>query len=208
MTLCTGTDGERLRTFYSDQFPIPLPPDHRFPIEKYRLLRQRILAEEILSADDLCVPTPATQDQLCLSHAAGYVEKVLYGGLSGREVRRIGFPWSPELVIRSRHSIGGTIAACRNALSTGVSVNLSGGTHHAHHDYGSGYCVFNDCAVAIKVLQHENLVRSVIIIDCDVHQGDGTAAIFAGDPSVYTFSIHGARNFPFHKVPGDLDIEL
>jgi acetoin utilization deacetylase AcuC-like enzyme len=208
MKLSTGIDGERLRAFYSDHFPIPLPPDHRFPIEKYGLLRQRILAEEILSGDDLCVPTPATRDQLCLSHAAGYVDKVFNGGLSDRELRRIGFPWSPELVVRSQHSVGGTIAACRDALRAGVSANLAGGTHHAHHDYGSGYCVFNDCAVAIRVLEHENLVRKVIVVDCDVHQGDGTAAIFAGDPSVYTFSIHGARNFPFHKVPGDLDIEL
>jgi acetoin utilization deacetylase AcuC-like enzyme len=136
------------------------------------------------------------------------VDKVFSGSLSDREMRRIGFPWSPELVIRSQRSVGGTIAACRTALRTGISANLAGGTHHAHRDFGSGYCLLNDCAVAIKVIQHENLVQRVIILDCDVHQGDGSAAIFSSDPSVFTFSIHGARNFPFHKVPGDLDIEL
>jgi len=194
--------------YYSDQFPIPLPPDHRFPIDKYKLLRHTILTEQIIPENDLRVPDPATENQICLAHDPLYVDKIFNGSLSDREIRRIGFPWSPELVIRSQRSVGGTIAACRSALNGGISANLAGGTHHAHRDFGSGFCVFNDCAIAIKVLQQEDLLQRVIVLDCDVHQGDGTAAIFSSDPSVFTFSIHGARNFPFHKIPGDLDIEL
>ncbi len=208
MISCTGRNGKLLITYYSDQFLIPLPPDHRFPIEKYRLLRQMILAEQIIPEHDLQGADPAAEDQICLAHDPIYVDKVFNGSLSDREIRRIGFPWSPELVVRSQHSVGGTIAACRSALDAGISVNLAGGTHHAHRDFGSGFCVFNDCAIAIKVLQGENLLQRVIVLDCDVHQGDGTAAIFSADPHVFTFSIHGARNFPFHKVLGDLDIEL
>lgn len=208
MKLYAGRDGERLLTFYSDHFPIPLPPDHRFPIDKYRLLREMIISEQIISEDDLRVPDPATEDQICLAHDPTYVDKIFKGSLSDREMRRIGFPWSPELVVRSQRSVGGTIQACRSALNTGVSANLAGGTHHAHRDFGSGFCLLNDCAVAIKVIQRENMAKNVLVVDCDVHQGDGTAAIFSSDPSVFTFSIHGARNFPFHKVPSDKDIEL
>ncbi len=208
MILCAGRDGEHLLTYCSDHFPIPLPPDHRFPIDKYSLLREMIISEKIISVGDLRIPDPATQDQICLAHDPVYVEKVFSGSLSEREIRRIGFPWSPELVVRSQRSVGGTIAACRSALDGGVSANLAGGTHHAHRDFGSGFCVFNDCAVAVKNLQGEQIVERVAIVDCDVHQGDGTAAIFSSDPSVFTFSIHGAHNFPFHKVPSDLDVEL
>jgi acetoin utilization deacetylase AcuC-like enzyme len=208
MKLYAGRDGERLLTFYSDHFPIPLPPDHRFPIDKYRLLREMIISEQIIPEDDLRVPDPATKEQICLAHDPKYADKIFKGLLSDREMRRIGFPWSPELVVRSQRSVGGTIQACRSALDTGVSANLAGGTHHAHRDFGSGFCLLNDCAVAIKVIQRENMAKNVLVVDCDVHQGDGTAAIFASDPSVYTFSIHGARNFPFHKVSSDKDIEL
>jgi acetoin utilization deacetylase AcuC-like enzyme len=208
MKFCTGRDGKSLIAYYSDHFPIPLPPDHRFPIDKYRLLRESIIAEHIIPQDDLRVPDFATRELICLAHDPVYVDKIFAGKLSEKEIRRIGFPWSPELVVRSQRSVGGTIAACRSALESGVSANLAGGTHHAHRDFGSGYCLLNDCAVAIKVIQGEKLAENVIILDCDVHQGDGTASIFSGDPRVFTFSIHGARNFPFHKVPGDLDIEL
>ena len=130
------------------------------------------------------------------------------GTLSEREVRRIGLPWSPELVERSRRSVGGTVEACRAALSDGIAVSLSGGTHHAFADHGEGFCIFNDCAVAARTVQAEDRVRRVVIIDCDVHQGNGTAAILADDPTVFTFSIHGAKNFPFHKERSDLDLEL
>lgn len=167
-----------------------------------------VIAEQIVPVDDLLVPEPATQEQICLAHDPTYVIKVFEGALNKREIRRIGFPWSPQLVVRSQRSVGGTIAACRSALKAGVAANLAGGTHHAHRDFGSGYCLLNDCAVAIKVIQRERLAERVLVIDCDVHQGDGTAAIFASDPSVFTFSIHGARNFPFHKVPSNLDVEL
>ena len=167
-----------------------------------------ILSEQIIPCADLRVPEPATREQICLAHDPAYIERVFEGSLGEREIRRLGFPWSPELVVRSQHSVGGTIAACRAAIEAGASVNLAGGTHHAHRDFGSGYCLLNDCAVAIKVIQLENLAENVIVLDCDVHQGDGTAAIFSSDPSVFTFSIHGARNFPFHKVPSSLDIEL
>ncbi|MBI1257930.1 MAG: histone deacetylase [Chloroflexi bacterium] len=197
-----------MKAFYSDVFVLPLPTDHRFPMAKYHLLRERILSEGILRPDDLRLPEPATDAQLLRAHDAEYLEKVKNGGLSAKEIRRIGFPWTPQMVERSRRSVGATIAACRTALSEGVSVNLAGGTHHAFRDHGEGYCVFNDAAVAARVLQDEGRVRRVVILDCDVHQGNGTAAILAGDSTVFTFSVHGAKNFPFHKEKSDLDLEL
>ncbi len=162
----------------------------------------------------LTVPGTATIDQLCLVHEATYIDKVLTGTLSQREVRRIGFPWSPQLVERSRRSVGSTIAACRAALDaatngrSGVAVSLTGGTHHAFADHGEGFCVFNDVAVAARVVQSERRAERIVLIDCDVHQGNGTAALLAADPTVFTFSIHGAKNFPFHKEQSDLDVEL
>ncbi|RMD74056.1 MAG: histone deacetylase, partial [Chloroflexi bacterium] len=141
-------------------------------------------------------------------HTPAYIERVMTGRLTDTEIRRIGFPWSPQMVERSRRSAGATIAACRVALQEGVGVNLAGGTHHAFADAGAGYCVFNDAAVAARAMQAEGRVRRIAIIDCDVHQGDGTAVIFANDPTVFTFSIHGAHNFPFRKQQSDLDIAL
>ncbi len=197
-----------MRAFYHDLFTFPLPEKHRFPIEKYRLVRERLLAEGILAPGDLHIPPAATDAQLTLAHTPEYIRKVTAGTLTPKEIRRIGFPWSPQLVERSRRSVGSSIAAGYAALSEGVAVNLAGGTHHAHADFGSGYCVFNDVAVAIRVLQGEGHIRRAAVVDCDVHQGDGTAAIFAGDPTVFTFSVHGAKNFPFNKPPGSLDIPL
>lgn len=197
-----------MKVYYSDHFTLPLPEGHRFPIEKYALLRKRVMADGIITNGNAIVPPQATLDQLRLAHNPEYVQRVINGELSEKEVRRIGFPWSLGLVERSRLSVGGTIAACRTALQDSVSANLAGGTHHAYADHGEGYCVFNDCAVAARAMQAENRVRRVVILDCDVHQGNGTAAIFAQDPSVFTFSIHGAKNFPFHKEPSDLDIAL
>jgi acetoin utilization deacetylase AcuC-like enzyme len=156
----------------------------------------------------LRVPEPATDEQLLRVHLADYVEKVKKGQLTEREIRRIGFPWSLQMVERSRRSVGGTISTCRAALEEGIAINLAGGTHHAYPDHGEGFCVFNDTAVAARAMQTENRAGRILIIDCDVHQGNGTAAIFAGDPSVFTFSIHGAKNFPFHKENSDLDIAL
>ena len=197
-----------MKIFCSDHFALPLPQGHRFPIEKYSLLHQGVLEAGLVNESSLLVPEPASQDQLTLVHDQDYVRRVFHGELTEKEIRRIGFPWSPELVERSRRSVGGTIAACRSALEDGISVNLAGGTHHAYADHGEGYCVFNDCAVAARVMQVESRLRRVVILDCDVHQGNGTAAIFSHDSSVFTFSIHAAKNFPFHKEASDLDIAL
>ncbi len=175
---------------------------------KYHLLRERVAAE-LVPPHTLHEPEAATDEQILRCHHADYLERVKNGQLTDKEVRRIGFPWSPPMVERSRRSSGATIAACRAALAgEGVAVNLAGGTHHAYADHGEGYCVFNDSAIAARAMQAEGLARRVVILDCDVHQGNGTAAIFAGDSSVFTFSIHGAKNFPFHKESSSLDIAL
>lgn len=197
-----------MKIFYHDQFVLPLPENHRFPMEKYALLRQRVVAARLVPPGDLQIPAAASDVDLARAHTASYVEKVKTGQLTRQEIRRMGFPWSPALVERSRRSVGSTIAAGPAALQDGVAVNLAGGTHHAGPDWGQGFCVFNDVAVAARAWQAGGLVRRVAILDCDVHQGNGTAAICRGDDTIFTFSIHGARNFPFHKEPGDLDVGL
>jgi acetoin utilization deacetylase AcuC-like enzyme len=197
-----------MKAFYHDHFVLPLPENHRFPLSKYALLREKLVAEAIFSDGELLESDSASDEQLLRVHTPEYLEKVKSGNLSEKEIRRLGFPWSPQLVERSRRSVGGTLDACRAALQEGIAANLAGGTHHAHADYASGYCVFNDTAVAARAMQAEGLASRIAILDCDVHQGDGTADIFSGDPSVYTFSIHGASNFPFHKKESDLDMAL
>lgn len=197
-----------MKAFYHDHFVFPLPEGHRFPMAKYSLLRERVLSERLVEAAHLLVPEAASDEQILRVHSPDYLHRVTAGGLSQREIRRIGFPWSPQLVERSRRSVGGTIAACRRALVEGAAVNLAGGTHHAYPDHGEGFCIFNDSAIAARAMQVEEGVGRVIIIDCDVHQGNGTAVIFRDDPSVFTFSMHGAKNFPFHKEISDLDIAL
>jgi acetoin utilization deacetylase AcuC-like enzyme len=194
-----------VRVFYCDHFVLPLPPGHRFPMDKYARLRARVAAR---GEDDLVVPEAATDDELTRAHDAAYVRRVTRGALTRDEVRRIGFPWSPGLVERSRRSVGGTLAAAHAALDDGVAANLAGGTHHAFRDRGEGFCVFNDVAVAARVLQADHEVRRVAVLDLDVHQGNGTAAMFRGDDSVFTLSVHGADNFPFHKEASDLDVDL
>lgn len=196
-----------MNVFHCTPFSYPLPPGHRFPAAKYVLLRERVEAE-LAPPCRLRVPGAATDEQLLRVHQPEYLGKVMSGMLTDREVRRIGLPWSPELVERSRRSVGGTIETCRAALADGIAVSLAGGTHHAFPDHGAGYCIFNDVAVAVRTLQAEGRAQRMLIVDCDVHQGDGTAAIFAGDSSVFTFSIHGAKNFPLHKERSDLDVEL
>jgi len=202
-----------VKAFYSDTFVLPLPEHHRFPMAKYRRLRERLLAEAIISAAELAVAEPIPWPDLCLVHEREYVEAVRTGTLSAAEQRRIGFPWSPMMVERSRRSVGATLAAARDALSRGrscsalrVSANLAGGTHHAFRDHGEGYCVFNDVAVAASLLRRDGAADRIAIVDCDVHQGNGTAAIFRGEPAVFTFSLHGAKNFPFRKETSDLDV--
>jgi acetoin utilization deacetylase AcuC-like enzyme len=194
-----------VKAFASDRLPLPLPAGHRIPAGKYVRLRERIESSPEFADVELCVPEAATEVQLLLVHTPEYVAAILSGTLTQRQVRRIGLPWSPELVERSRRSVGGTMAACEAALIHGRAIHLGGGTHHAFPDYGAGYCVFNDVAVAVRHLQQQALASRILILDLDVHQGDGTAAIFAGDPSVYTCSLHGEGNFPFHKQAGNLD---
>lgn len=198
-----------LRLFPCDRYPLPLPAGHRFPLEKYSLLRQRLEAEAAAGAGFQFIdPHAATPDELLRVHCRDYVGRVLAGRLSAAEVRRIGFPWSPELVERSLRSTGAAVDAAVAAVSDGVAASLAGGTHHAGTNWGEGFCLFNDTAVAARELQDLGLVRRVLILDCDVHQGNGTAEIFATDPTVFTMSIHGERNFPLRKVPSSLDVPL
>ena len=197
-----------MRCFYSDTFVLPLPEGHRFPMAKYLGLRTRLLAEGVVTADDLLEAEPVSWDDLLLVHTSEYVQAVAAGTLPREAQRRIGFPWSPQMVERARRSVGATLAASRAAIEDGCSANLAGGTHHAFPDRGEGYCVFNDVAVAARALQRDGARRRPAVIDCDVHQGNGTAAIFSSDANVFTFSIHGARNYPFRKEISDLDVEL
>lgn len=197
-----------MKLFYADHFVLPLPQGHRFPMEKYSGLRHRLEDSGHFAASDFVVPDAASDDDIVLAHDRAYLARVVSGGLDAAEQRRIGFPWSAQMVERSRRSAGATLAACRAALRDGCAANLAGGTHHAHHDFGSGFCVFNDAAIAALRLRAEGLVRRVAVIDCDVHQGDGTAAILANESDIFTFSMHGAKNFPFRKACSDLDIEL
>lgn len=177
-------------------------------MEKYSRLREALLASGDFAEADFHLPHAATDEELARAHAPDYIHQVCCGQLPEKTQKAIGFPWSAGMVERSRRSAGATICACRAAFEDGVSANLAGGTHHAFYDRGEGFCVFNDAAVAARAMQAEGLARRVLIVDCDVHQGNGTASILAGDASVFTFSIHGARNFPFAKEQSDLDIEL
>jgi acetoin utilization deacetylase AcuC-like enzyme len=195
-----------MRAFYSDTFVLPLPEHHRFPMAKYRLLREQLAAHHIVSDSDLQIPESISWDDLRLVHDAAYVRAVETGSLPADMQRRIGFPWSPMMVERSRRSVGATLAAAREAMREGVAANLAGGTHHAFRDRGEGYCVFNDVAVAAMVLLRESAISRAAVVDCDVHQGNGTAAIFRDEPAVFTLSLHGAKNYPFRKEVSDLDV--
>jgi acetoin utilization deacetylase AcuC-like enzyme len=205
------------------RWALPLPEGHRFPAEKYAMLRERVIAEGVVAPERVLDPGAATDEQLRLVHSADYVHRLSAGLLDPTEVRRLGFPWSAALVERSRRTVGGTIAAARHALDHGIAMTLAGGTHHAFPDHGEGFCVLNDVGVTIRLLQREGRIRRAAVIDLDVHQGNGTHAVFSGDDSVFTFSMHGARNYPFNsmpaaatgsrwgyalRVPGTLDIEL
>jgi len=200
-----------MQVFHSDHFTLELPPGHSFPMSKYRMLRASVERDmpELRVREALA----ASDGELALVHAPPYVSAVAEGLLSKAQQREIGFPWSPRMAERARRSVGATIAAARAALAEGLAANLAGGTHHAFPERGSGYCVFNDVAVAARLMQAEwhrtrrSLLR-VLVIDLDVHQGNGTAAIFRDDPTVFTLSLHGARNFPARKESSDLDVEL
>ena len=197
-----------MRLFYTDHFGLPLPAGHRFPMPKYALLRERMASEEGFPAEAFAAPEAASDREITRGHCPDYLARVASGTLEPEMMKAIGFPWSERMVERSRRSSGATIAAAREALTRGWSANLAGGTHHAFRDRGEGFCVFNDAAIAARAMQAEAGLRRVAIVDCDVHQGNGTAAIFADDESVFTFSIHAERNFPFRKERSDLDIGL
>jgi acetoin utilization deacetylase AcuC-like enzyme len=197
-----------MKVFYSDHFVLPLPEGHRFPMVKYSMLRERVARDGICGPGELLTPRAVTDQEILRAHAPDYLKRVASGMLTEREVRRIGFPWSEKMVERSRRASGGTLGACLAALDEGFAANLAGGTHHAFSDRGEGYCVFNDSAIAARAVQAAGLAERLVLIDTDVHQGNGTAAILRGDPTVFTFSIHGAKNFPFHKEESDLDAPL
>jgi acetoin utilization deacetylase AcuC-like enzyme len=186
-----------------DRWGIPLPAGHKFPISKYRLLRERVSGlVEVREAE------PVPWEWLAAVHAQDLLERIRLGTLSVREQRGLGLPWSAVLVERGRRSVGGTLCAARRALRRGIGMNLGGGTHHAGRDFARGYCLFNDVAVTVARLRAEKLARRVLVVDCDVHQGDGTAQILGPDPEAFTLSLHGARNYPFERIPSDLDIDL
>jgi acetoin utilization deacetylase AcuC-like enzyme len=197
-----------IKLFYSDHRRINLPTGHRFPMPKYDLLRQAIQHANVIPSWHIIAAEPASDEQILRVHTQDYLHRLIAGQMTEREMRRIGFPWSEDLVARARLSVGGSISACQSAFQDGISANLAGGTHHAHPGHGEGYCVFNDVAIAARDMQAKGIARKVLVIDLDVHQGDGTAAIFSADDSVFTFSIHGEKNFPYRKFPSDLDIAL
>jgi acetoin utilization deacetylase AcuC-like enzyme len=196
------------RIFYSPYYYAEIGEGHVFPIKKFELVRDKLLAEGTLLKAEIIEPIPAKIEDVLLVHAEDYITRLTEGTLTAKEIRKLGLPWSKSLVRRSFLATSGTINAAKHALETGVSSNLAGGTHHAFPDRGEGFCVLNDVAVAVRVLQRENLARRFLIIDCDVHQGNGTAFIFQDDESVFTFSMHGAKNYPLHKERSNLDIEL
>jgi acetoin utilization deacetylase AcuC-like enzyme len=197
-----------LKVFYSDSFVLPLPEGHRFPMAKYSMLRERVEKTSICGPGELRVPRAVSDEEILRAHDRGYLRQVVTGTLTRSEMRRIGFPWSERMVERSRRASGGTLGACLAALEDGFAANLAGGTHHAFADRGEGFCVYNDSAIATRTVQASGLAERIVIIDTDVHQGNGTAAILREDPLVFTFSIHGARNFPFRKEQSDLDLAL
>jgi len=197
-----------LHVFHSDHHVVALPTGHRFPMGKYPLLREALVVSGVLRPDELSPAEPVALAALLRVHTPRWVDAVVNDGLTAAEQRRLGFPWSPELVLRSRAAVGGTCAAAERALHEGIAGNLAGGTHHAFPDHGEGYCVFNDIAVSIRALQAAGSIRRALVVDLDVHQGNGTAAVFAGDPDVFTFSMHGEQNFPFRKQRSSLDIGL
>ncbi|MDC1458738.1 histone deacetylase [Burkholderiaceae bacterium] len=203
-----------MNAYYATDFVLNLPAGHRFPMEKYALLRDAIAAEH--PGVHLSLAPAATDGQLAMVHTPDYIDRVSHGGLSVAAQREIGFPWSPQMSERARRSVGASIAAARDAMQQGIAANMAGGTHHAYADKGAGFCVFNDMAVTARVLQSDWLQTrgprgrpmAVAIVDLDVHQGNGTAHLFSRDETVFTLSVHGEKNFPFRKEASDLDLAL
>lgn len=197
-----------MRFFYSDTFDLPLPAGHRFPGQKYSMLRRALLADGVVAPDQLALSPFADRADVLRAHDAGYVEAFEQGALPDAMQRRIGFPWTPHLVRRTQATTGGAVAAARAALATGLSGQLAGGTHHAHQGFGAGYCIYNDFAVAALAMLAGGHVARIAIVDLDVHQGDGNAAILTAHPAVLVVSVHGEKNFPFRKVASDIDVGL
>ena len=197
-----------MRVCYTPRYYADIGEGHVFPIRKFELVRDRLVAEGTLSPAEIVEPREASVADVLLVHTEDYVTRLRAGALTPREIRRLGLPWSKALVRRSFLATSGTIKAARFALEEGVGANLAGGTHHAFPDHGEGFCVLNDVAVAVRVLRRDGLLRRAAVVDLDVHQGNGTAFIFAEDPSVFTFSMHGAKNYPLFKLRSTLDVEL
>ena len=197
-----------MQVFYTPRYYAEIGEGHVFPIRKFELVRDRLLAEGTLDPSEIVDPSPAPLEDVLLVHTEDYVTRLCNRQLTTKEIRRLGLPWSESLVRRSFYAVGGTLAAAQSALANGCSSNLAGGTHHAFADRGEGFCVLNDVAIAIRALRARNSIHRAAIVDCDVHQGNGTATIFAGDNDTFTFSMHGANNYPLFKAQSTLDVEL
>ena len=197
-----------MQVFYTPRYYAEIGEGHIFPIRKFELVRDRLLVEGTLEPAELVEPSPALLEDVLLVHTEDYVTRLCNGSLTTKEIRRLGLPWSESLVRRSFYAVGGTLAATHTALAEGYSSNLAGGTHHSFADRGEGFCVLNDVAIAIRSLRARNMIRRAAIVDCDVHQGNGTATILAGDNEAFTFSMHGANNYPLFKAQSTLDVEL
>jgi acetoin utilization deacetylase AcuC-like enzyme len=197
-----------MQVFYTPRYYADIGPGHVFPIRKFQLVRDKLLAEGTLEPAELIEPALAPLEDVLLVHTDDYVSRLCNGKLTPKEIRRLGLPWSESLIQRSFYAVGGTLAATRASLAEGYSSNLAGGTHHSFSDRGEGFCVLNDVAIAIRAMRARKLIQRAAIVDCDVHQGNGTATIFAGDNDTFTFSIHGANNYPLFKAQSTLDVEL
>lgn len=197
-----------MHVFYTPRYYAEIGAGHVFPIRKFELVRDKLLAEGTLRTSEIFEPDPASVEDVLLVHTEDYVTRLCNGSLTTKEIRRLGLPWSESLVRRSFYAVGGTLAATHVSLTEGYSSNLAGGTHHSFPDHGEGFCVLNDVAIAVRAMRARERIRRAAIVDCDVHQGNGTAAILRGNDRAFTFSMHGARNFPFDKEASDLDIEL
>ena len=197
-----------MRAFYTSRYYAQIGDTHIFPIRKFELVRDKLLAEGTLELSEIHEPSPASVEDVLLVHTKDYITRLREGLLTDKEIRRLGLPWSESLVQRSFYAVGGTISASLQSLDEGYASNLAGGTHHAFADRGEGFCVLNDVAIAIRTLRARGLIQRAAIVDCDVHQGNGTATIFANDPDTFTFSMHGANNYPLFKAASSLDVEL
>ena len=197
-----------MQVFYTPRYYADIGQGHIFPIRKFELVREKLLAEGTLHPEEIVEPDPAPLEDVLLVHTEDYVSRLRSGDLTTKEIRRLGLPWSESLVRRSFYAVGGTLAATQASLAQGYSSNLAGGTHHSFPDRGEGFCVLNDVAIAIRAMRARKLIQRAAIVDCDVHQGNGTATIFNGDRDTFTFSMHGANNYPLFKAQSTLDVEL